>query len=181
MVCSTIRNPTGVMIDFFNPSYQTRSEKKRFGICDTPPPPSKPAYMDEGQKGQDWIAIVENQYQTVITFTPIDNRIEIRKSDGTMDSRCDGLLFYDSVIIFVELKQSNVKGNAWIKKGEEQLRATIGYFEQTPEAENYKYKRAYIANSEKPRFRKSQTSRMDKFLVDTGYILRIENRIIINK
>jgi hypothetical protein len=168
------------MTDFFNPQYQMRSKKKRFGICDTPPPPNKPAYIDEGQKGQDWIAVVENDYQYAITFIPIDNRIDIKRPDGKMDNRCDGLLFYGSTIIFVELKQSKMKGNDWIEDGENQLKATIWHFEQTPEAENYKLKKAYIANSEKPRFRESQKLRMDKFLVDTGYVLRIENRIIID-
>ena len=41
-------------------------------------------------------------------------------------------------------------------------------------------KKAYIANSEKPKFRESQKRRMDEFLTDTGYVLRIENRIILD-
>ena len=96
-----------------------------------------------------------------------------------MDHRCDGFLFYKDTIIFVELKQRKLKGSQWIKDGEQQLRSTIGYFEQQKEAQNFSVKKAYIANSEKPYFRTGQAVRMDRFFSDTNYILRIENRIPI--
>lgn len=167
------------MIYFFPTESLSVSSKKRFGICDTTPPPHNPAYIDE-EFGTNWIAIVENFYQNKIKFIPIDNCIEIRRPDGTLDNRCDCLLYHDSTIIFVELKERKGKGNNWIKEGEHQLRITISHFEQTSESEYFKIKKAYIANKEKPYFRSSQASRMDAFLNDTGYILRIENRIYIH-
>ena len=96
-----------------------------------------------------------------------------------MDNRCDGCLFYEDTIIFVELKQRKGKGNQWIKDGEQQLRSTIGYFEQQEAARKFSIKKAYIANSERPLFRTGQAVRMDHFFSDTNYILRIENRITI--
>lgn len=165
-------------INFSEARCQCITQRKHFGLCDDPPPPPKPAYIDE-ENGAKWIAAVVNEDKLRVTFTAIDNCIEIRKKNGRMDKRCDGVLSYNSTITFVELKRG-VLGNDWVKDGEKQLRSTIGYFETSEEIENYKVKKAYIANSEKPKFKESQTKRMDQFLIDTGYVLRIENRIILD-
>ena len=151
------------MIDFFPTEHISSSCKRKFGICDRPAPAAEKAYIAEKQ-GQDWIA---------------DHCIELRKADGKMDNRCDGCLFYEDTIIFVELKQRKSKGSQWIKDGEQQLRSTIGYFEQQEEARNFPIKKAYIANSERPLFRTGQAVRMERFFLETNYILRIENRINI--
>lgn len=166
------------MINFFPKEYITSSSKRKFGICDRPAPAAEKAYIAEKQ-GQDWIAAVDNYPQIKVNFVPVDHCIELRRADGNMDNRCDGFLFYKDTIIFVELKQRKLKGSQWIKDGEQQLRSTIGYFEQQKEAQNFSVKKAYIANSEKPYFRTGQAVRMDRFFSDTNYILRIENRIPI--
>lgn len=163
-------------LNFFEKSCQSHSNKKLFGLCDDAPPAINHAYIDEAD-GKKWIAVVENEYTQELTFTAIDNCIEIKRPDGKMAKRCDGVLTYNSNIIFVELKQRGARGNQWVKDGEQQLRTTISYFEQTDAAEDYSSKKAYIANSEHPKFKSSQALRMDKFLTDTGYVLRVENRI----
>jgi hypothetical protein len=94
-----------------------------------------------------------------------------------MEKRCDGMLIYKSTVIFVELKQRGTKGNAWVEDAEPQLKNSIKRFEQTELSENYIQKKAYISNSEHPKFKASQIERMERFYNDTGYILRIEARI----
>lgn len=165
------------MINFFPEEYKTSSSKKRFGICDETPPPH--AYIDE-VNGQYWVAVVENFYQDEITFIPVDHCIEIKRPNNKMDNRCDGFLYYDRTIIFVELKVSTSKSKYWIDDAENQLRVTIGHFKKCDEANNFEVKKAYIANNAKPKFRKFMTDRMDNFFHDTGYVLRIENRIYID-
>jgi hypothetical protein len=166
-------------IIFSEAKCQYITEKKLFGLCDDPPPPQKQAYIDE-ENGAQWIAVVVNENRQRVTFTAIDHCIEIRSRNGKMAKRCDGVLTYDSTIAFVELKEINKKGNEWVKDAEEQLRSTIGYFGNMEEIDNYEIKKAYIANSKKPRFKNSQTVRMEQFLLDTGYVLRIVNRIILD-
>ncbi|NCU05226.1 MAG: hypothetical protein GXC73_14700 [Chitinophagaceae bacterium] len=165
-------------INFSEAKCQTFSRRKLFGLCDDPPPASKAAYIKEGDGGS-WIAVVVNDDEYDVTFTAIDNCIEIKRPDKKMAKRCDGMLTYNSNVVFVELKQRGGKGADWVKDAEEQLRTTIGYFELEDEAENYETKEAYIANSERPKFKSSQAVRMDKFLEETGYVLRIMNRIIL--
>jgi hypothetical protein len=165
-------------IDFKVLKCQTNSNRKLFGLCDDPPPARNPAYIDEND-GAKWIAVVVNNDCHAVTFTAIDNCIEIKRPDGKMDKRCDGVLSYGEKVIFVELKERGAIGNAWVKDAEIQLRTTIGYFEKTDDADEFIQKKAYIANSEHPKFKESQIRRMEQFLTDTGYILRVENRIIL--
>ncbi len=165
-------------INFFDVKCQTSSARKLFGLCDDPPPPLNPAYIDE-LDGAKWIAIVLNEDLYQVTFTAIDHCIIIERPDGKSAKRCDGVLTYNSTVIFVELKQRGASGNEWVKDAETQLRTTIGYFEIEDDAENYNKKKAYIANSEHPKFKESQVKRMEQFFDDTGYVLRIENRIIL--
>jgi len=136
------------------------------------------AYIDE-TNGENWISVVVNQPQNDVLFTAIDNCIEIFRPDRTMDKRCDGMLSFNDTVVFVELKQMNTMDVGWIKDGEKQLRTTIKYFEDEPLSKGFRVKKAYIANSERPKFRDSQQERMEKFEDETGYVLRIENRIIL--
>ncbi|MCD8093247.1 MAG: hypothetical protein LUF01_10605 [Bacteroides sp.] len=165
------------MIDFFPIEHVTSSSKNRFGVCD-PPASEEKAYIAE-REGENWIAIVDNYYEIEVKFVPVDHCIELRKPNGHMDNRCDGCLFYETTIIFIELKDRNSKGNQWIKDAEVQLRSTIKHFETEGEANNFTIKKAYIANCAKPRFRFGQTARMEMFYSETGYILEIKNIVEI--
>lgn len=165
------------MINFFPEEHITSCSKRRFGVCDIPAAEEK-AYIAESQ-GENWLAIVDNHYGTKVNFVPIDHCIELLRPDGKMDNRCDGCLFYEKTIIFVELKDRSSKGPAWIKDAERQLRHTIKHFEDQKESDAFKVKKAYIANCAKPRFQSGQAVRMENFFNETKYVLRIENTIEI--
>lgn len=166
-------------INFFQARCQDNSNQKLFGLCDDVDKPEDRAYLDE-EDGSKWVVVVVNEYQYNVTFIAVDHCIEILREDGKMANRCDGLLTYNSCITFVELKERDEFGTKWVKDGEKQLRTTIGYFEASESAIHFKTKKAYIANKERPIFKQSQSERMDQFLDETGYILRIENRIILS-
>ena len=168
-------------IDFFNSQCQSVSNKKRFGLCDEQDD-KEPAYIDE-QNGAKWIAIVENDELKEVHFIAIDNCIEIWRDEEKkeMDNRCDGMLWYENTIVFVELKERESKKNTndWVKDGEKQLKRTIEYFEKTEQSNKFTEKRAYIANKTHPRLKESQLQRMKNVQEKTGYTLRRENRIKI--
>ncbi len=168
-------------INFFDKRCQRETSSSKFGLCDEPSPSVKPAYLDIDicNEQEKWIAIVENKNEIEITFTAIDKCIEIKRVDGSMDSRCDGMLTYWDSIIFVELKERAVKNNVWVGKGEQQLRNAIRVFKENHSLDSYQSKKAYIANNKKPNFQSSQINRMEKFNDDTGFRLRIENNIKI--
>jgi len=168
-------------IDFFKSQCQSVSNKKRFGLCDEQNN-KQPAYLDE-RNGAKWIAVVENEELKKIHFIAIDNCIDIWRDEvkKEMDNRCDGMLWYETSIIFVELKDrvSKKDKNAWVEDGEKQLKRTIEYFEKTEQSDKFTEKRVYIANKAHPTFKESQLQRMKNFKQETGYTLRIENRIKI--
>jgi len=163
-------------VNFCKSKCQTNSNRQTFGLCDDPPPAKNPAYIDE-LNGSNWIAVVENESQKQITFTAIDNCIEILRSDGKMKQRCDGMLTYNSTVIFVELKDRDAHGNAWVEDAIPQLKSTIEEFEDTEMADNFNKKLAYISNKQHPRFKSTQQRRMDSFFDDTNYVLRVQGRI----
>ena len=168
-------------IDFLNSQCQSVSNKKRFGLCDEQDN-KEPAYLDE-LNGAKWIAVVENEKLKEVHFIAIDNCIDIwrDKEKKEMDNRCDGMLWYDKAVVFVELKErvSKKNTNVWVKDGEKQLKRTIEYFEKTGQSDKFTEKRAYIANKAHPIFKESQLQKMKSFKQETGYTLRIENRIKI--
>ncbi len=79
-------------INFSQAKCQGTTDKKLFGLCDDPLPSKNPAYIDE-KDGSKWIAVVVNEDRHKVIFTAIDHCIEIKREDGKMAKRCDGVLF----------------------------------------------------------------------------------------
>ncbi|GAB1449170.1 hypothetical protein MASR2M44_21930 [Bacteroidota bacterium] len=167
------------MISLTKAECQSRSKKKLFGLCDNPHPAKDPAYIDENN-GENWIAVVVNEPLFDVVFTAVDHCIDSRRDDGKMIKRCDGILHYAKTVIFVELKERSSLGNDWVKDAEIQLKSSIEDFEKNIDPGDFNFKRAYIANNKHPRFKETQTNRMNRFEKETGYVLRIENRIILS-
>jgi hypothetical protein len=161
---------------FFDSPKQYISSKKIFGLCDKKPPPHLPAYLDENN-GKEWIAVVNNFYQSTVNFIALDNCIKLLRADGKQDKCSDGMLVYNSTVTFIELTTRT--DSTWRKEKYEQLCATIKHFEDTKDSHSYKIKKAYIANNSRPRFKTGYETQMNRFWHDTGYVLRIQNRIEI--
>ncbi|MDB9454910.1 hypothetical protein [Dolichospermum circinale] len=166
-------------INFLKSTCQSQTNQYKFGLCDDPNKDKDPAYIDTVDCSK-WIAIVENNQEIEVIFTAIDNCIEILRSDGKMDNRCDGMLTYNNNIIFVELKERKYTNSVWIDEGENQLRKIISVFINNHDLQIFKSKKAYIANSKKPQFQYSHKERMQKFRNDTGFTLIIQNTIKVS-
>ncbi len=164
-------------MNFFVPRCQTSTNAALFGICDDPPPPSNPAYIDTIDHSK-WIATVENANQKELIFIAIDNCIEIFRTDGSMDSRCDAMIVYQDKIIFIELKDRQSSG--WLSKGELQLKNIIGIFAANYDLAAYTSKTAYVSNKSRPNFQSGQMTRIEKFKDDTGFILKVSTTITLS-
>ena len=153
---------------------KTESKKKKFGLCDDQPPISNPAYIDETNPLK-WIGIVNNSLEKDICFNAIDNCIDIRRPDNSMESRCDGVLSYQKNLVFVELKER--EGGQWLKKGREQLTATINRFKQECDITQYTSLKGYVCNNLRPQAHFGQTANIQQFKDDTGFILEGKQEI----
>jgi hypothetical protein len=161
-------------IDFFKLHCKTESKRLRFGLCDDTPPPVRPSYIDETDSTK-WIGIVNNPDRKNIEFYAIDNCVDIRKPDGNIESRCDGMLHFDNNLTFVELKaQGNRK---WLTKARSQLTITIEKFKEDYSLTDYDKVEAYACNSLKPAANPAYITEIQKFRDDTGLLLHAQQEI----
>ena len=166
-------------VDFFKDNCKTTSNFAEFGLCDDPHPNQEPAYIDETEEDK-WIGLVDNSLRKMISFYAIDNCIHLVKPDGTDAKVCDGLLYFDNCLIFVELKSRRMKGSAWLKNGRSQLKSTINEFKSNNDISTYQKVEAYVCNSLKPNFNQGHSVQIQKFKDETGgLILRVQQRILI--
>ena len=163
-------------INFFKNNCKTNSNKVEFGLCDDPPPAINPAYIDENDKTK-WIGVIKNNNNKEIEFIAIDACIDIRKQDGTLESRCDGLLSYENDLIFVELKYR--EGGQWLKKGREQLTITVNNFKANYDILAYNNVYGNVCNSLRPLSHSGHAANIQQFYDETNLVLKSENVIKI--
>ena len=118
----------------------------QFGICDDQN--GLIAYTDTTDSSK-WIATVNNPQATPVTFTAVDNCVEILRGDGDADRKCDGMMTYSENLVFVELKE--VK-SSWISDAVEQLEITIQHFIANHDIGIFRHKRAFACNKKHPNF-----------------------------
>ena len=166
-------------VDFFSGvcqngvSSQDVSTAATFGLCDDRP--RERAYLDHATPAK-WIAVIDNRHRQEVTFTSIDNCLELRRPDGTLESRCDGMLTYATSIVFVELKEKN---RSFLAEGLGQLETTILLFLAAHPARTYLTQRAYLANSRHPRFATARNTSVQQFRDRTGITPLVQNNIVL--
>ena len=164
-------------VNFLLSKCQSTTNAKVFGLRDDNP--KSHAFVDELRRNNSlWIATVINKNKYDVRFVAIDKCLIFPRVGGKKVKRCDGALFYNSTVTFVELKERGGTRD-WLTKGDQQLRTTITRFEATESAEKYPVKSAYIANRLQPGFNKAHLTRTETFFDETGYVLRIQNSVIL--
>lgn len=160
-------------VKFFDKNCQEQVRKDvLFGICDDQN--NTPAYTTVST-AKTWIAKVENDENKSVIFTAIDNCIEIRRENGEMGNRCDGMLTYDQNIVFIELKDER---SNWIPHAIEQLEATILQFNQA-DLLTYRHRRAFACNKRHPNFHVINNELSQRFFTNHRVRLNIQATIKI--
>lgn len=155
------------MINFFEENCREENiVYRQFGICDDQN--SEVAYIDVDNNSK-WIASVINPNSKPVCFTAIDNCIEIRRENGNMDLRCDGMIDYPDNIVFIELKNQHTGG--WASDGLQQIESTILHYQHNHDLSLHKYKRAFVINKKRKHFQTIETELKRRFF-DT-YRVRI--------
>ena len=162
--------------DFSKPECRRTTIEPLFGLCDDDD--KLPAYIDI-ENDAIWIATVINVRQKEITFTAIDNCIEVFRENGDIESRCDVMLTSDICLYLVELKN---KVSDWRSEGIDQLEATITTLKNADSAFYFSFRKrkAYVANRRHPHFVKAQTDVMERFRDVHRIRLYLEATILIN-
>lgn len=162
-------------LNFLDPQYKQTSISRIFGICDDQN--KTPAYIDESDPST-WAAEVVNEDLKLVSFYPIDYCVDTLREDGKMDNRCDGLLTYEDIFIFVELKDRSK--HKWVQEGLMQLEASIKHFRSAhKELSAQSVIRAQLCNKQRPRAVVSCNVERDKFKEKVGCIVNVNKRITI--
>jgi len=163
-------------VDFFNtPCKESALTNKEFGICDNED--GSKAYTDVDDSHL-WIAVVNNETQIEVTFTAIDNCIEILK-EGTKDkeSSCDGMLTFKKSVFLVELKNQGTGG--WLSTAIGQLKNSIRLLSENNNLDDVRFKKAYACNRKHPNFTVMEVERKRKFYDETGFRIDAQAEIVI--
>jgi hypothetical protein len=162
-------------INFFAQPCSSNSSAETFGLCDDAD--DQPAYISETDvEKAAWIAIVKNKLKVEIQFVAVDNCIDLRRANGDLESRCDGLLTYETNLDFVELKDKKYR---WLESGTAQIENTIRLFSAFHDLKQYRRKRAFVSNRSFPQFTSHQTSTKERFRDQYGVRLFAQQEIII--
>lgn len=165
------------MSDIFKALCQDITQERRFGLCDDRP--HQRAYIDT-LDGRKWMAVFHNDARREVTFTALDHCIEFRKANANMEKRCEGIITFSDTIIFVEIKERTGDAKTWAKDADKQLRVSIALIEAKVNLDAFPDKRAAITNRLQNKSNEKHSVRMKQFLEQTGYVLRVNNRIIID-
>ena len=163
-------------INFFNNQCKELPKTdKTIGICDDQD--GKRAYTDSTDPSK-WLATIKNENQLSISFTAIDNCMNIIKEESkNRESTCDGMLTFSDSLFLVELKKQRTGG--WISDAIGQLENTIKILLSNHNLEAYKYKKAFACNRRHPRFTVIDNERNKRFFNTYGFRLDIQAEIVV--
>ncbi|OFX50718.1 MAG: hypothetical protein A2046_13670 [Bacteroidetes bacterium GWA2_30_7] len=157
---------------------KTTTNIARFGISDKNSNKREPAFIDTENQNI-WELDVENPKHKKLTFKAIDNCIDIFRDGGIEPiKKCEGFLFYENKILFVELK--NRKCGRWLVDAREKFEETILKFKENYPNSEFELLEPIVANK---LFSGTHQSEMvqKKILKDKiGLDFHIRNKITIN-
>ncbi|HOY31690.1 MAG TPA: hypothetical protein PKW80_07405 [Bacteroidales bacterium] len=164
-------------IDFFKTVCQKTTSEKKFGLYDAEDKtPVKIKLTDEPS----WNATILNTECRTISFTAIDNCIDVYRENGEMDSRCDCMLSYNSTLLFVELKN---KRDSWQSEGLSQIENIAKkMIEEIPDIYyHFKKRKAIVANRKHqfPAFQNSNAEQRQYFSSKYNMRIQFDAEIII--
>jgi len=152
-------------IDFFKTACQeVERTDKLFGICDDDNAEKAYTTITDSHK---WIATIKNNAQKSISFTAIDNCIEIfKEATNNQTSTCDGMLSFEETLYLIELKNQKA---LWKNKAIQQLENTIKIMLNNHDLNEFKYKKAFACNKKHPRFATIDHERNKRFFKEYGF------------
>lgn len=153
---------------------KTESDEKQFGLCDDLSPAKNPAYIDSVSP-EKWISVVHNPNRKQVSFYAVDHCVDVLRTDGKEENKCDGILQYEANLLFIELKER--AGSGWLGDASNQLSITHRKFSENHDMSTLNVVEAYVCNKLRPIANANYTSTIQKFKNDTGLILRVQRDI----
>jgi len=168
-------------VDFFAQAYRREQPRTSpvFGINDGVQQNGDEgmAYTTTDENEKSWNAVVHNNGEHEVLFTPLDHNVIIHPVPSKTYSLCDGMLVHGKKwLAFVELK---VQQGNWIQHNIGQLESTIKLFCENHDHLAFQHREAYAANRKHPSYHFSHKVLMNEFHSRTKFRLLIQNTITV--
>lgn len=122
---------------------KTETTSERFGISDVNSSQRQPAFIDTTNEIV-WDVVVKNTLNKNVIFKAVDFCVDAFRDNGELIKRCEGFLFFDNKILFIELKK-RAKGN-WLKDAREKFEETILKFRENYANNNFEILEPIVSN-----------------------------------
>lgn len=143
-----------------------------FGLIDPDDEEGKKPVVISYDSSDCWNATVESKMQDDFYFIPIDNNINILRTNALgkeeTENRCDVAIHTKQSVCFIELKKQR---QDFLQDAIKQIESTLLFFED--EITNYKYKKAYVCNTRHPQFNRSFKDTQSEFYKKHEISLRV--------
>ncbi|NJO02590.1 MAG: hypothetical protein HC880_13705 [Bacteroidia bacterium] len=163
-------------VDFFsNTCREADRTDSLIGICDDQT--NTKAYTDTTDSNK-WIAVIKNENNITVSFTPIDHCIVVFKQ-GSQDkeSTCDGMITFTESLFLVELKIQGTGG--WRAKALTQLENTVKILAHHHDLSGIKYKKVFASNKKHPTFQVIDNEQNKRFFKNYGFRIDVQAEIVI--
>lgn len=163
-------------VDFFNTTCKESARtESRIGVCDDQDNTKAYTNVDNENK---WIAIIKNNNNISVAFTPIDNCFIILKAGSqNRESTCDGMITFNESLFLIELKEQGTGG--WVSRALGQLENTVKILLENHDLNDIKYKKVFACNKKHPRFTVIDNERNKRFFKTYGFRIDVQAEITI--
>ena len=115
----------------------------RFGISDRNAHNRHPAFLDTEDENI-WDIVIENPVGKYVVFKAVDFCVDIFRSENQLIKRCEGFLFFEKKILFIELK--NARTGRWLIDSREKFQETILKFRENYPENEYEILEPIVSN-----------------------------------
>ena len=148
---------------------------ERFGLCDKNSDKREPAFIDIKNESI-WDVAVLNPIKKEVTFKAVDFCVDIFRVGNELIKRCEGFLFYENKVLFIELK--NREKGRWLIDAREKFQETILKFRENHPSAGYELLEPIVAN--KLFFRAHQNEMVQKRILKDNTGLEFHVTTIVN-
>jgi hypothetical protein len=156
---------------------KTTTNVELFGLSDSNSDRREPAFLDIGHVDI-WDILVHNRNRKDITFKAVDFCVDIYRVGNELIKRCEGFLYYDNKIQFVELK--NRKKGRWLSDAREKFEETISRFMVAYPDQGFEILDPLVSNQLFPRVHQNEMVQKRMLKDSIGLQFRVETEIVID-
>lgn len=151
----------------------------RFGLSDINSDKREPAFIDAADENS-WDLTIENPSNKEITFKAVDFCVDIFRVGNDPIKRCEGFLYYENKIVFVEIKNRKSGRGGWLIDAREKFQETILKFKENYPDGQFEILQPIVSNKLFPRTHQNEMIQKRILKDEVGLEFQVMSTITIN-